>query len=222
MWARCYLTDAELLNGARLGDAESWRTLYERYLPFVWRQAHALLGDIHAAEDVTSEVMVALLRNIHNLESDVPKFGGWLRAVVRCKAADHQRALIRARNKLSVVANESAAAGPNPQHAPSAPLEVVETKERVHHALDALSDRQRIVLEWKYLESLPVREMAERLGETEKAVEAVLYRARREFRRLFDSQRLLDTAVAKTPPLPLGDNRDGGALEAAEGKTEAS
>jgi hypothetical protein len=105
-------------------------------------------------------------------------------------------------------------------------LEVVETKERVHHALDALSDRQRIVLEWKYLESLPVREMAERLGETEKAVEAVLYRARREFRRLFDSQqRLLDTAVVKVPPLHLGEIRSpgepgDGALKAAEGKTE--
>jgi RNA polymerase sigma-70 factor (ECF subfamily) len=217
MWARCYLTDAELLNGARRGDAESWRTLYGRYLPFVWRQAHTLLGDTHAAEDVTSEVMVALLRNIHNLESDVPKLGGWLRAVVRCKAADHQRNLIRARAKLAVVANESASLGANPQLAPSAPLEVVETKERVHHALDALSERQRIVLEWKYLESLPVREMAQRLGETEKAVEAVLYRARREFRRLFDSQRLLDTAVVKTPPLPVE-----GVLEAAEGKTEAS
>ena len=52
--------------------------------------------------------------------------------------------------------------------------------------LDELSDRQRRVLEWKYLESLGVREMAERLGETEKAVESLLYRARREFRRLFE------------------------------------
>jgi hypothetical protein len=50
--------------------------------------------------------------------------------------------------------------------------------------------------------------MAERLGETEKAVEAVLYRARREFRRLFDSQRLLDTAIVRNADV------------AAEGKTE--
>src|SRR5256885_941157 len=148
MWARCGLTDVELLNGARRGDAEAWRTLYGRYLPFVWRQAHALLGDIHAAEDVTPEVMLALLRNIHNLESDVPKLGGWLRAVVRCKAADHQRALIRSRAKLAIVASQSAAAGSNSQLAPSAPLEVVETKGRVHLAIDALAERQRIVLEW--------------------------------------------------------------------------
>jgi RNA polymerase sigma-70 factor (ECF subfamily) len=191
------LTDVELLYGARRGDAEAWRTLYGRYLPFVWRQAHTLLGDSHAAEDVTSEVMLALLRNIQNLESDVPKLGGWLRAVVRCKAADHQRALIRSRAKLAVAATRLEADGSQTQLGPSAPLEVVETKSRVHLALDALPERQRIVLEWKYLDSLSVREMAERLGETEKAVESVLYRARREFRHLFDSRRLLDPVLIK-------------------------
>ncbi len=191
------MTDVELLYGARRGDAEAWRTLYARYLPFVWRQAHALLGDSHAAEDVTSEVMLALLRNIDNLESEVPKLGGWLRTVVRCKAADHQRALIRARAKMAIAATLLTADNSDSKLAPSAPLEVGETKSRVHLALDSLPERQRIVLEWKYLDGLSVKEMAERLGETEKAVESVLYRGRREFRRLFDSQRLLDPVLIK-------------------------
>lgn len=190
------MTDVELLHGARQGDAEAWRTLYGRYLPFVWRQAHALVGDAHAAEDITSEVMLALLRNIKNLESDVPKIGGWLRTVVRCKAADYQRAVIRSRAKLAVAANR-APANDSDSHSPSAPLEVIETKHRVLLALDSLPERQRIVLEWKYLDGLSVRVMAERLGETEKAVEAVLYRARRDFRHLFDSQRLLDPVVIR-------------------------
>ena len=190
------MTDVELLCGARRGDAEAWRALYERYLPLVWRQAHALVGDLHAAEDITSEVMLALLRNIQNLESDVPKLGGWLRSVVRYKSADYQRAVIRSRAKLANAATRNAN-DTNSQVAPSAPLELVETRRRVHQALDTLSERQRIVLEWKYLDALPVRTMAERLGETEKAVEAALYRARREFRRLFDSQRLCDTALSR-------------------------
>lgn len=192
---RCGLTDVELLYGARRGDAEAWRTLYVRYLPFVWRQANSLLGDSHAAEDVTSEVMLALLRNIESLETEVPKLGGWLRTVVRCKAADHQRGLIRARAKMAVAA--SRLEDETTQLAPSAPLELVETKNRVHAALDSLPERQRMVLEWKYLEALSVREIAERLGETEKAVESVLYRARRDFRRLFDAHGLLEPAIVK-------------------------
>jgi RNA polymerase sigma-70 factor, ECF subfamily len=200
------LTDVELLYGARRGDAEAWRTLYGRYLPFVWRQAHALVGDAHAAEDITSDVMVALLKNIGNLESEVPKLGGWLRAVVRCKAADYQRAVIRARTKLAIVATQIATDDAHSQGSPSAPLEVAETKRRVYGALDTMPERQRIVLEWKYLDSLSVRQIAERLGETEKAIEAVLYRARREFRRLFESSQLLSPVLIRNGEVAAQSN----------------
>ena len=200
------MTDVELLDGARRGDAEAWRALYGRYLPFVWRQAHTLLGDSHAAEDVTSEVMLALLRNINNLESEVPKLGGWLRTVVRCKAADHQRGLIRSRAKMAVAASRVDVDGLQSQLAPSASLEAMETQRRVHLALDALPERQRIVLEWKYLEALSVRGMAERLGESEKAIESVLYRARNEFRRLFDAQKSLSAVLVKNISTTTEDN----------------
>ncbi len=155
------------------------------------------MGDIHAAEDITSEVMLALLRNVKDLESDVHKLGGWLRAVVRFKSADYQRAIIRSRTKMAVAASRAETNGLNSQSVPSAPLEAVETKRRVQLSLESLTERQRIVLELKYFESLTVREIAARLGETEKAVEAVLYRARREFRRLFDLQRLLDPVLVR-------------------------
>jgi RNA polymerase sigma-70 factor (ECF subfamily) len=182
------VTDGELLRGAQQGDAAAWRALYERSLPAVWRQAYALVGDVHVAEDITSETMVALLKNISRLQTDAPKIAGWLRVVVRCKAADHQRNVIRARDKLSIAAapsrNGCAA------ESPSAPLEVEETRQQVLRVLDELPDRQRVVLEWKYLDALPVREIAERLGDSEKAVETVLYRARRQFRRLFEAKRL--------------------------------
>jgi len=178
------LTDAELLVAARGGDAEAWKTLYQRYLPSVWRQAYALVADEHAAEDVTSETMLALLEGIDRLESDAPKIAGWLRTVVKCKAADHHRKAYRSRDKLNL------AAGPTEtscgESDPSGPLEIEETRCQVLQVLEGLPERQRAILEWKYLDALRVREIAERLGETEKAVETVLYRARREFRRLYE------------------------------------
>jgi DNA-directed RNA polymerase specialized sigma24 family protein len=48
--------------------------------------------------------------------------------------------------------------------------------------MDRLADEERLVLEWKYLDRLAVRDMADRLGRTEKSVESILYRARRSFR----------------------------------------
>src|SRR5262245_61993184 len=116
--------------------------LYERSLPAVWRQAYALVGDVHAAEDITSETMLALLNNIDRLETDAPKIAGWLRVVVRCKAADYQRSAIRMRNKLSVHAQ--GAASSRQEDGPSVPLETEETRAHVLRILDELPDRQRV------------------------------------------------------------------------------
>jgi RNA polymerase sigma-70 factor (ECF subfamily) len=191
------LTDADLVRGARGGDAEAWRTLYERYLPAVWRQAYALVADVHAAEDITSEAMLALLRGIGRLEADGSSVAGWLRAVVRCKVADHHRKAFRSRDKLLSAVGQRADCLVEAN--PAAPLESKETRAHVLRVLEEMPDRQRTVLEWKYLDSLRVREMAERLGETEKAVETVLYRARIEFRRLFEQERFRAREVTRLP-----------------------
>ena len=190
------VTDGDLLRGAQRGDAEAWRTLYGRALPAVWRQAYALVGDVHTAEDITSETMLALLKNIDRLETDAPKIAGWLRVVVRCKAADHQREVFRTRDVLAVASG--AANDCQRDASPSAPLEAEETRLQVLRVLDEMPERQRVLLEWKYLDTLRVREIAERLGDSEKAVETVLYRARREFRRLFELRQLRARAVTRT------------------------
>jgi RNA polymerase sigma-70 factor, ECF subfamily len=195
------LTDAQLLYEARRGDAEAWRTLYTRYLPTVWRAACALVDNAHVAEDLTSETMLAFVENIDRLDAGVPKIAGWLRTVVRRKAADHFRKDFR--NKIKIATASTAAKAGSALH-PGGNLETLETRKRVLEVLDRMSERQRIVLEWKYFDALSVREIAEWLGETEKAIEAALYRARREFRRLFESTRIC-TIDANSSPNPSSD-----------------
>ena len=170
---------------ARQQNAEAWRTLYERYLPTVWRYAYALIGDVHAAEDVVGEVMLALLKGIGQIDIENPRISAWLRSVVRHKVADHHRSSIRTKDRIkSLAANSSSES--NVDGNSLCPLELAEARDQVLAILDGLTERQRMALEWKYVEDLRVREIAERWGETEKAVEATLYRARREFRRRFD------------------------------------
>ena len=76
------------------------------------------------------------------------------------------------------------AGGPSkaPSLDPTKPLEIAETRSQVLAALDRLSDSQRLALEWKYVENLSTREIAIRFGQTEKAVESILFRARNRFR----------------------------------------
>lgn len=55
----------------------------------------------------------------------------------------------------------------------------------VRESMDDLSEQYRTALELKYVSKLTVREIAENLKLTEKAVESILFRARRAFRRGF-------------------------------------
>ena len=187
------MTDAELIRRAREENcAEAWNALAQRYLPVVWRYAYALVHDRHTAEDVASEAMLAFLRHLEQVDADTERISAWLRAVVRHKIADHHRRTYRAKNHLPQVALQHEQL--NGEGDPSAPLITDEHSSQIVAVLDRMPERQRLALEWKYLEGLRVREIAERLGETEKAVEATLYRARREFRRLYELLEISETA----------------------------
>lgn len=211
------MTDAELVRQAREENSEAagkrseaWNMLSRRYLPLVWRYAHAQLHDTHAVEDVVSETMLAFLKNIGQidagLETEGAKIAAWLRSVVRHKVADHFRRVYRVKDHLPRVVidrerkNGEQQRRDDPQD-PSAPLLAAEKKTQIFEILEGLPERQRLALEWKYVDEMRVKEIAARLGETEKAVEATLYRARREFRRLYELSEL-ETAESKVVVVP--------------------
>lgn len=191
------MSDGELIVAVRRGDADAWRELYTRWMPWVWRYAYALVQDPHVAEDVTSETMTAWVRSVDSTGDDAPQVAAWLRSVIRHKAADHHRRLSRFRRAadgLSRISDDCDSRQPEEQ------LERSETRGQVLQALDRLKDTHRTVIEWKYAEGMSVREIASRLGVTEKATEANLYRARREFRRQFQSLQPSDEHSAEQAP----------------------
>jgi RNA polymerase sigma-70 factor (ECF subfamily) len=152
--------------------------LYERYLPTVWRYAYAQTrGDVHTAEDLVSETFLALVRALAKLDAGRGPLASWLMAVLRNKLGDQRR---RAGAGARVGPLDGAAEAVARRN--SDPAENAAQRELITMVMERLPDDERLVLEWKYLESQTVREMARRLGRTEKAVESVLYRARRSFK----------------------------------------
>lgn len=161
---------------AQQGDRSAVQTLYERYLPTVWRFAYARsLGQRHLAEDIVSETFLALVRQIQTLDPDGGALGGWLMTVARRKLTDvSRRQRVVPTGEVEVI------------DATLATETALEQRELVAQAIEQMKDEERVALEWKYIDSLSVRDIAERMGRTEKAVESILFRARRSFRALVD------------------------------------
>jgi RNA polymerase sigma-70 factor, ECF subfamily len=167
-------TDNELTKRVRNGEHAALDELYRRYLPTVWRYAIAQLQpDEAAARDAVSETFLTALREIARFDSDKGSFAAWLTGIARHKVGDLRR--LRIAEELP----EDAAA----EHDPALPAVRQETRAAVARVMMALEDEYRLVLEWKYVEGMAVRDMAQRMERSEKAVEALLFRARAEFRR---------------------------------------
>ncbi len=188
------MNDSDLVRRLRSRDPAAFQCLNERYLPSVWRFVYTRVdGDSHLAEDIVSETVLALVQAVSNESTTkIENPGGWLRSVANHKVQDHYRAVARVRHLID---NAKQNAGSDEQSDPAKRHETQEKRAAVRQAMDELSDLHRTTLEWKYLDKLSVREIADRCGNTEKAVESILFRARRDLR-----MRLMKTDVVDELP----------------------
>jgi RNA polymerase sigma-70 factor (ECF subfamily) len=102
----------------------------------------------------------------------------WLVGVARHKLVDHWRRQAREERQLRAV-EETVAPWEDPW---DAKLDAV----RAHAVLESLGPHHRGALVLRYLDGLSVPEVAEALGRTVHATEALLVRARAAFRRVYE------------------------------------
>ena len=149
-------------------------SLYDEALPQVYGYLLARCGSRAVAEDLTSEVFLAAVTAARSgREVSV----GWLIGTARHKLVDHWRRLAREERGLALVSEEPAAEDPW-----DAQLHGIRARE----VLAELGPHHRAALVLRYLDGLPVAEVAAHLGRTLHATEALLVRARAAFRRRYE------------------------------------
>lgn len=167
------------LRGAVLaGDAAAWsRWLGEAFAPVAdyvrWRCGG--LADL--ADDVVQETWLVAARRLGSFDPARARFTAWVCGIAANVIRNHLRARTRHRRR-----NRPLADAPEPATADA------DRSERVAVALARLSDRHERVLRAKYLDQRSVAEIAAEWGETEKAVESLLTRARQAFREAYGGE----------------------------------
>lgn len=160
-------------------DAElrsSFREIYPRLFRFVFSRSSLAPGDV---DDIVQETLTHGWQQRHEF-LEQSSFETWLMSIARHKIADFWRGRNRSRGADVARALERIDEAAIPEDL----LKTAELRERVADAIDRLHDDYARVLTLRYLDDLPIREIAERLGETESAIESRLTRARDAFRKL--------------------------------------
>jgi RNA polymerase sigma-70 factor, ECF subfamily len=149
-------------------------SLYDRALPEVYGYLLARCGQRALAEDLTAETFLAAVH-----AGGAPVSVGWLIGTARHKLVDHWRRLEREDRGLRLLDGGR----PDAEDPWDAELDAL----RARDVLDRLGPAHRAALVLRYLDDLPVPQVAEALGRTLHATEALLVRARAAFRRAYES-----------------------------------
>lgn len=152
--------------------------LYDRALPQVYGYLRARCDTRSAAEDLTAETFLAAVgatRGAGCPTIDV----AWLIGVARHKLVDHWRRKERELRGLRLVAFE-------PDPVEDDPWDAQLDALRAREVLGTLGPHHRAALTLRYLDDLPVAEVADLMGRSLHAIEALLVRARTAFRRAYN------------------------------------
>ena len=152
--------------------------LYDTALPQVYGYLLSRCGQRSLAEELTAETFLAAVDAVRR-EPPTAVSAGWLVGVARHKLADHWRRQAREDRQLRSVAESPGPPGPDSE-------DLWVDAVTAHEVLARLGPHHRMVLTLRYLDGLPVPEVARLLDRTLHATEALLVRARAAFRRAYD------------------------------------
>ncbi|MGC4192122.1 MAG: sigma-70 family RNA polymerase sigma factor [Thermomicrobiales bacterium] len=142
-------------------------------------------GNVHIAEDLTQETMLAAVVSRGLASADEPL--AWLFGIARHKLLDHYRRQDRHRHRDAP--DETALdTVPDDRALPDLDLERNQTRDAIVSALQELPTRQRAAIVLRYLDGLDVPTTAAMLGISIHAAESLLARGRRTFRQHFSAR----------------------------------
>jgi RNA polymerase sigma-70 factor (ECF subfamily) len=151
--------------------------LYDRALPQVYGYLLSRSGDRAVAEDLTAETFFAAVDAVRR-DTPTAVSAPWLIGVARHKLVDHWRRRGREEQGLRAVSADVEAEVEDPW---DVRLDVLTARA----TLARLGPHHRAALTLRYLDDLPVPEVAKILDRTVHATEALLVRARTAFRRAY-------------------------------------
>lgn len=181
-----------LRRGVLNGDELAWRTLYESAYAELWAYVvWRCTGLRDSAEEITQETWLVAVRRMGDFDPQRGRFTSWLRGIAAHLLHNHFRTR---RHPVQSLGDEDVAEPTRDDD------ERREQAERIAQALAELPERCEAVLCSKYLELKSIEQIAAECGQTIKAIESLLTRARQAFRVAYKNLAGNDAMVDESKP----------------------
>ncbi len=167
--------DREAVERAK-SDRDAFALLYRRHYHMLATHVYRRIGDVHASEDIVSEVFMTALRMLPRFRYRGVPVRFWL---LRIATNTVNRWARRQRRRWWRSMPTEALDRPDPRVSSAvSPVDV----EHAQRALRSIAPRYQAVLSLHYLDGLPIKDIAVVLGCREGTVKSRLARAREALR----------------------------------------
>jgi len=153
-------------------DAEAWTSLFEDAYPLVFRAALATVGERPAAEDIAAQVFADAIAGIGRYRDRGHPVTAWLLKIMRNRCIDR----FRAQRREALVAAEPTIAGPEPSLGSALSL------------LAHLTFDQRVVVHLRFVEGMPIEDVARLTRRSPGAVKSLQHRALARLRTILEEE----------------------------------
>lgn len=145
--------------------------LYRAYVQPIYRYMLLRVGDPAQAEDLAAEVFLRVVDGMPRYQRRGLPFGAWLFRIARDRVTDHYRRA--ARRPTSRLDDTLPADDPGPHWS----AETAETHEELYAAMRQLTDEQREVIQFRFIEEWSLETTARAMNKSVNAVKALQHRA---------------------------------------------
>ena len=169
--------DQLLVEELKQGKPSAVKKWYKTFYPYLLLVAKNKLPSLKDAEDIVQEVMINALRRIHLFRGG-SSLKTWMTSILRHEIADYYRK-IYAKKALQIV--------PLSKHFFAKPVKDSEDlQETIREILGEMPASKKALLLMKYVDELRVKDIAQKLGKSIKAVESDIWRSKELFKQLYN------------------------------------
>jgi RNA polymerase sigma-70 factor, ECF subfamily len=178
-------TDETLVANVAKGNRLAMQLLFVRHHARVYRFLLRMVGNAAAAEDLSSEVFLAVWQQADRFQAR-SSFSTWLLGIARNKALSELRGRVGERG-----ADGEGLEAADTAHDPEAAYSAKRRRELLRNCLSRLSHEHREIIDLVYYHDKSVREVAQILGIPHNTVKTRMFYARNKLSKVMAASGLL-------------------------------
>jgi len=176
--------EAELVEKAK-NDDQAFSQLYDFYFPRVYGYIFKRVGNHEAAEDIVSVTFMKVFTHIKSYQSQGYTFGAWVYRIATNNLIDHYRK----EGKRKEVNIDDVYHLHDEQKSPEERMQISYEYNLVQKVIANLSPKYQEILHLKFFAEMTTAEISQSLGITENNVRVILFRALKNFNKVYEKYR---------------------------------